>query len=143
MTSIKYQLKSSDGKLFPISKDALVLSHLLSNIVQDLPINEPIPLIDVDSTITKILIDFMEKSMLPQEEQWQQIFLRKYINLIPKLLVASQYLQIDFLTEQINILIVSEINKCTDYHDMNAKLNISNDLSNEEIKAIDEVQFSH
>ena len=133
----EYQLKSSDGKLFPISKDALILSHLLSNLVQDIPVNEPIPLIDVDSTTTKILIEFMEQSMLPQETQWQQTFLKKYINLIPQLMIASQYLQIDCLTEQINLLIVSEINNCTDYHDMNAKLNITNDLSNEEIEAID------
>ena len=133
----EYQLKSSDGKLFPISKDALILSHLLSNLVQDIPVTEPIPLIDVDSTTTKILIEFMEQSMLPQETQWQQTFLKKYINLIPQLMIASQYLQIDCLTEQINLLIVSEINNCTDYHDMNAKLNITNDLSNEEIEAID------
>lgn len=134
----QHQLLLDDKTIIPISNEALVQSNLLKNLIKDIKFEGPIPLPKIDKPTALAITNFLEQSLSLHEDKWQQKFIYENAKLLPKLIVASQYLQITSLNEQINVFIADQISNCGTTQEMNETLGIFNDLSQQQSQLIDE-----
>lgn len=107
----KISLTASDGKIYELTEAELHLSRLLTNCYNDLSPTEPILVKNVDPEYFKLAVEFISCSVNPPSYDWVQLFTQKYYNSIPQLLLISQYLQIDEMTEVLSKEIAKYIEK--------------------------------
>lgn len=56
----KVILVSKENEEFKINKNAAELSVLIKNTIQDYPIDQPIPLLEIDSNCLKLIMEYLE-----------------------------------------------------------------------------------
>jgi S-phase kinase-associated protein 1 len=97
-------LRSSDGKLFKapqgLRKDSQVLRDLFNQLPNEVTQNEPIPVDSIDASTLSLLVGWYESRNHRQREQtWEQENMPLGKESLFGLVMAANYLEIDFLLQ--------------------------------------------
>ena len=130
------QIISEEGIIFEVTKEEISCSKLLNRIINNLNIINQIPLNNISNEILIIIHHFMKLSIRPTTENWVNDFILDHLQYFQELLISSNFLEIDLLTNGLIEIINNIILNNNNLNDLRLKLGIKNDLNEEEEKIL-------
>ena len=93
-----------EGDIFKLDLDTYRQSRLLRDLTTDLPVTSPITLPNIRTSIFRLIYSYLIKP-----RGWP---IEKSISVLPEILIAAQYLQIEELEKICSQYILSSISNC-------------------------------
>ena len=102
---------------------------------QNIEVNEPIN-IPITKEIFSTILDYVKKSIHPNENNWANKFLIENEPMLGSILQCSQFLGVTNLSNIITNHILNFISNCKDINEMEHKLNLEHNLSDSEVNHV-------
>lgn len=124
-----------EDKIYELAPSEVSYIKLLDNMQKDIGIDDIVHL-PIYNGMFDTILEYIRKSINLKADAWKNDFFTNNEPILGGLLQCSQYLGIRNLTEEITDIMVKFIEKCKDTNEMQHKLNIKFDMTEEQVKKV-------